>query len=448
MVGEGEGSDLGGTLHRYHGWPFRLLQFQYSAEAQHELFQMFLEAPACCLDEWISTPLRSRVSSAEQMINDPEFLALLRHLSRRAVRSTNMHVEGLLSEHKAAVPEGRGSANAEKVAYLAHLSQVLKQHFRAGWRDCRGELRRAELVHRGVPVEPHSDERSRRSPADPAASPDEMPAQLPAAVAVATESGPLHDDGHADPWDFGDMEYPLRPTVLTEFLRSHDAVPVTKARREGVASKASLIRRHEAPSLLVKDEGLIDDDHVFEHRLSCSEAHPGLCAFRDHAIYDTVLALAANIQRALLKKHLHSYIEVRDPGKDRIAIHIQGWSRGGGCGETATMTPRRFEDSSKRRCIFATGCSRRLCNLGYGQSLEDSLPVKFLYFARLRARRHHSQVTHTLVKCEQHFPDRSLSLAQRRLRCWHFVSVWGVARELLVEGYTCSAAHSDRPRPG
>ena len=62
---------------------------------------------------------------------EPAFESLLLLLSKR-LRTTKMHVEGLLSEVRAALPKSKQAPNSEKLAYLGYLSQVMKDHLAAG----------------------------------------------------------------------------------------------------------------------------------------------------------------------------------------------------------------------------------------------------------------------------------------------------------------------------
>jgi hypothetical protein len=63
--------------------------------------------------------------------------------------------------------------------------------------------------------------------------------------------------------------------------------------------------------------------------------------------------------------------------------------------------------------------------------LEDDMFGEFYYFARLRRRAFHAQVTHVLVKCLQH-EDRSLSMKQRSHQLFDFQTVWSIARACLL----------------
>lgn len=99
-------------------------------------------------------------------LRDPQMVALLQRLAQKLLKSTNMQLEGLLSEYRAAVPTAKQAPSLERVAYLGHLSQLMKQHVKAGRDDSRGELSRSELIKHGVPLEkaPSAKEASQTRP--------------------------------------------------------------------------------------------------------------------------------------------------------------------------------------------------------------------------------------------------------------------------------------------
>lgn len=72
-------------------------------------------------------------------------------------------------------------------------------------------------------------------------------------------------------WWPGDNNWPVRTEVLERFVYDSPGA----ASKPGIASKAEAIRTARAADLLVMDEGDIGEDEVLEHRLSCSEFHPG-----------------------------------------------------------------------------------------------------------------------------------------------------------------------------
>jgi hypothetical protein len=137
---------------RYFNWPYKLLEPLPNSQEQRQVDQRFFDAHPCCLDSWFSEPFRAKAGTVAGM--QTEEMLLLRHrLTHDLTPTTNMALEGLLAEIKAAVPKGKKSQNAEKVAMLAFLGKVLKQHIASGRKDCRGSESRQALLSKGVPLE-------------------------------------------------------------------------------------------------------------------------------------------------------------------------------------------------------------------------------------------------------------------------------------------------------
>ena len=293
-----------------------------------------------------------------------DYKLLFDRLLEDLLNATNMFVEGILAQLKAAVPKGKAksSSHAEKLAWLSYLGQELHQHLESGRRDCRREQDRGTLIQAGVPLEHHYAQPTWERPdvrwlnanlyawrsANQAASQVEEDAERRRfisqwrawdAVERATALSVLERNITAgtapqqkkmkpdkkqrkptapiDPWwDCGDQEWPLRPPLLQEFLQAH-----TSNRSMGVAglaNKALHARDAERCNLIVRDQNCIPDDKVYVHRLPCTELHPGLCASRDHAIYGKAILLAKNLETALDKSWLHKFFALVSPdGQDR-----------------------------------------------------------------------------------------------------------------------------------
>ena len=56
------------------------------------------------------------------------------------------------------------------------------------------------------------------------------------------------------------------------------------------------------------------------------------------------------------------------------------------------------------------------------------------YLARVRSRRHHSQITHVFVPLIEHM-DGSFSLEQKTSKLWNFHSVWTVAKRMMHNNF-------------
>ena len=112
----------------------------------------FFSLPCCCLDSWFSEPLRAKLTCYEDL-STVDMRLMFQRVAYHYYKTTNMHLEQLLSEIKTAVPLGKKSANAEKEAFLAHLKMIIKHHVRIGRRDIRSPVSRASLIDSGVLLE-------------------------------------------------------------------------------------------------------------------------------------------------------------------------------------------------------------------------------------------------------------------------------------------------------
>jgi hypothetical protein len=377
---------------RYSNWPYKLLGQTSAADEDQQTIEeaaadedqqtieeaaadedqqtieeaFFAECP-CCLDSWFSEPLRAKSTGPEDL-RSSEMMLLRQRLAYDLAPATNMMLEGFLSEIKASIPKsGKRAPNAEKVAWLSHLSLLMKQHIAAGRHDSRGQEPRSTLIERGTPLEhqhvglparPFTRWRNitlaRWKCQNPSASPAEVQLELErlsamwsnefteaqrlAAISALDVTAAMfelpedHPDDRADDddamgddpmlvsdwWDGGDSSWPLRPDLLLDFLHGHSSSGSTGV--AGIAAKASRVRDTERHTLIVKDEHDISDDKMYSHRHSCSELHPGLCAHRDGDVYTDSLALAANMERALDDRFKHSFIAFVDKNDKDIAI--------------------------------------------------------------------------------------------------------------------------------
>ena len=71
---------------------------------------------------------------------------------------------------------------------------------------------------------------------------------------------------------------------------------------------ASRLRWKYRGDMFVPRSKLIPETTTFMHRFSCSERHPGLCFSRDSDIYETVLNLAASMERFFDVEQLFSFV--------------------------------------------------------------------------------------------------------------------------------------------
>lgn len=279
---------------------------------------------------------------------------MLDELAEDLLPTTNMMLEGFLSEVKSAVPKSKpkGGSNAEKVAWLSHLSQLLREHMAAGRRDCRASIDRTTLLQEGVPLE-HDFVSSRRpgvrwrnfhlarwrqnlygdGPSDPSAESAEMRRLAAQWLAFSKEeqasaismldseridSKPKRPRRRSEPnpprrqhtppyFDCGDQNWPVVPDVLQNFVHTHEAH--RSHGFAGIARKATAIREAARGSLVISGP---PDDQVYSHRHSCPQVHPGVCCTRDADVYEDVLKFAVNLERALDDRFLHRFFAVVD----------------------------------------------------------------------------------------------------------------------------------------
>ncbi len=128
----------------FASWPWRVLRCLAHEHDLHQNMQdsvaecaALWQEDACCLDEWWSTPLRAVLQGPQELLEE-RWQSLLRALARHG-QTTNMLVEGLLAQVKAATPVSRGRPNAERQAHLGLLTQVMQLHLERGGIDSRGE---------------------------------------------------------------------------------------------------------------------------------------------------------------------------------------------------------------------------------------------------------------------------------------------------------------------
>jgi hypothetical protein len=286
----------------FRDWPLKWLGgHAREPDYQEILNQEFLGAHRCCLEELFSEPFIDKCTQGGKTLGEADMVALRTRLAV-GLKATNMGLEGFLSEVRAAVPKGKRACDAEKLCYLAHLAQMMKQHVKDKRIDDRGNESRAALLAKGVPVEGSNRRSSRRSRPDrigsapnpkrlrctspreflgPSAAGEEDKEEYDSdeksngdgTGANAGANAGANDSANADAWDSGCLESPLRADILVDFV--HDSVDVGVG-CDGLANKMHSIRARCVSSLMVHDRGDIPDNAEFSIRLSCGQAHPGL----------------------------------------------------------------------------------------------------------------------------------------------------------------------------
>ncbi len=326
----------------YTGWPWLLLNGIMSGPAGDasqlalDIHRRFFEEDACCLDAAFSLPLRRTLRRPEDL-QSPQLQALLVQL-RRKVLATNMLLEGILSQIKAAVPNTprNGLPLAEKLCYLGLLSQVLHSHIekgRIGPRSCKPgveTLKAMGLLDRAAaPLPAKRPDTTLRNHMRSTVVRRRVALQLDsggAAQPAEAEAGDAATGGAAQPaelaeWPLGSNAWPVTPECLEQFLQSAGS-------SHGVASKMPRIRWANRDAVLMEDKGLIGPTEKFDRRFSCAQAHPGLCRTKHAAYYQDALRLAWHIERGFTAADLGHYFLFDCPAED--AWWREGVVGGGG----------------------------------------------------------------------------------------------------------------------
>jgi len=110
-------------------WPWKLLGAP--VDQREAMIRLFYASSTCCLDMWVSEPLRARFSEQDWLSKTSDIGKELQQLCleiRRRLKVTNMHLERKLKEHKQSVPRHGGQLGAETLCYASLLGQVWRQH--------------------------------------------------------------------------------------------------------------------------------------------------------------------------------------------------------------------------------------------------------------------------------------------------------------------------------
>ena len=283
---------------------------------------------------------------------------------------------------KQAVRLGKDMPFAERLVHSFDTSNLMKRHLARRRKDSRRLLPSREDLHdMQVPVVKGLV--SKKRPADDDDEGVDAFGLAPVGVDPA-----LHDlrQGNEFFVDCGDSEWPVRADVISSFLDSHPGLQAWDQKRvAGLRNQARTARRHTVCSYVVHDKQDITDDTEYFHRFSCSEAHLGLCATADAAVYSDALKLARNLERALDDEYVHRFLAI----------------------------------------IWQPECPA-------GAPPDEQ--VLCVYLARKRERRMHCQITHCFISCALHDVQDGvhiMSLAERTAKEFDFRTTWEFAKEML-----------------
>ena len=302
------GSQVWARLHvQYDSWPWRLLHIPASelglrAETPDFLVDEFFAEHLCCLDSWFSEGLRNTHNTPADFTTESR--ELLRELARHCC-VTNMPLENLLAEHKAAAAQKSKKPNLETFTWKAALSALMKQHLKSGGANPIVETRQ-ELLRAGVPIKAQAKGRAwqrdhaaftRRDTRwrnyvmaswlrqNPCATPEDRSQQVRAfaqqwrdmteaqrlqaehGIGVPDVLAADRDDDGLPPhrfetkWHSSDGTWPVSSAVLEAFVGFD----------QSVVSRATEERWKARRGMIAKDQGCIPPSKVFRHRYSCME---------------------------------------------------------------------------------------------------------------------------------------------------------------------------------
>ena len=104
----------------------------------------------------------------------------------------------------------------------------------------------------------------------------------------------------------GNDEWPVAPELLLPGLGVGDCSYERDGNAirymPGLCRAARRARVAHRGAQLVKDKGDIKPNHRLLYAVTCRQAHPGVCATRDAALYDTICSLATRIEASFLQK--------------------------------------------------------------------------------------------------------------------------------------------------
>lgn len=184
------------------------------------------------------------------------------------------------------------------------------------------------------------------------------------------------DDGEAvcsadnyESWHYGNDDFAVSPHELQQFL---DA----RSPGIGVANRMQKIRFDGRGQAFVADDARIPASRSFSRRLACHEAHPGLCATEDSAVYQQALTIASSLERFFVAALLNAF------------------------------------------CLL--------------QGVDPQIEV-IVHFCSKRARRSYAQVTHVFLPVVLRAgASYSLQRHPSVVGTYNFMSVWGLAKMLVA----------------
>ena len=282
-----------------------------------------------------------------------------------------------MSEIKAATRIGKDLPFGERVVYSSSTSSLMKRHMARGRDDSRRILPGRKRLHEmQVPLVQSTCPKKRREDAGEG---------FDAFGLERMDVDPALDELRRDGGffiDCGDREWPVRADVISSFALDYQV----SERTAGLRNVGRMARDDATSSHMVYDKQDITDDTRYAHRFCCSEAHRGLCATADAAVYNDAVKLARNLERALDESYVHRFLAI----------------------------------------IWQPECPAG------APPVEEQMMC--LYLSRKRERRMHCQITHCFISCVIHEIRADVHTISFRVADgfeFDFCSVWELAKEML-----------------
>lgn len=366
------------------------------ADKEKALTDLFSSRP-CCRGRAAAEKIFSHFKTSSHLAAHRRFRESLRHVARR-LKLANMWSERLLARNQKAIGLGH-KVDVETACSKGFLGEVLREHASLG-RLFPGTLHREHLVSDGVLLR-----RVRQRGATRQCSPfflfkAECEArrdytyttereQQHCLIDLGSQWKAMSEEEKAPYKRKASAEYAARKQQKEEEVAAEEDVPTLKTRSDtfidkvgnertpfavehfandmrqllgldadaatpGFVAYSEKYRPEWLRRILVSDQGDIHPSEVFNYRLPCGFAHPGLCAGRDSTMIEGVYSCGKNLQHYLETKPRGSlHMVFFDRADDSVSrAHIaRAHFRGGG--PHVAMLVSYVEDEDEDDCLHA-----------------------------------------------------------------------------------------------
>ena len=329
----------------FFDWPFGLLLMLYFKDAL-EVTKKFHKAFRCCLEPLMAEKIRDLFDSPEAMANDKDLSNSLKAWARKA-KITNMHIERLFPLIFYAAGKPKGSKQAvllEALCSSGLLGQFLKEHVKAGGDDPRLETRsklkrenvaiKADKVNsktsrrggtppwmlyafdemakaedpqsqtldeyrkrlkrhaedfRSLDEEQQEEYKQKASKGKDARQASKGLASFPfeASKGAQDKAERIVDDSHL--WTSSDLPIPSQ-RYLQSLIKHWKQPTNVKEGSVNFNSWGHTCRKEFLKHVFIQDKGAIPKATKFSRRMSCMQAHVGVCRTADRKIYRLLMA--------------------------------------------------------------------------------------------------------------------------------------------------------------